>query len=475
MLVDVAVHRGHAGTMTGVDQHGPRAITSEAGHRRHVATTIAGGPDDRSAMGSMPAHRRLAATTTGPHSLVRRATDNPAARRIHAATIARPPTAGRRSGATTISEGNAPALRPAAQRERVTIAKAVADADQCGPSDRRVGTTIVVPLRRVRRPSSNVVTSRPVFRAAARVRVDPAALVGHGAVLEAVQAAQDEVQVARALRDGLRMRVQEGRRVAHGRERVDRDQVGRDRAHGVTIRRVETEVPVTDRRMTIAIDGPGAAGKSTVGEIVARRIDAIYFDTGVLYRALTLLALERGVAPSDATRLARLAETMDIRVGLPTVDDGRQVDVLLSGRDVTHDLRTPEIDRNVSAVSAHAAVRAALLEQQRRIGRSGRVVMVGRDIGTVVLPDAELKIFLDASPEERARRRYQQLEEMGQPQPYEAILADMRRRDRIDSERDIAPLRPADDAIIIDSDALTIEEVADLIVSHVEQLHESVH
>ncbi|HEX5165745.1 MAG TPA: (d)CMP kinase [Thermomicrobiales bacterium] len=225
---------------------------------------------------------------------------------------------------------------------------------------------------------------------------------------------------------------------------------------------------MSDRRMTIAIDGPAAAGKSTVGEIVAQRIDGIYFDTGVLYRALTLLALEHGVKPDDAASLATLAATMDICIDRPSVDDGRQVDVLLAGRDLSNSLRTSAIDQNVSAVSAHALVRAALLEHQRRIARSGRVVMVGRDIGTVVLPDADLKIFLDASPEERARRRCMQLVEMGKPQPYEDVLADMKRRDRIDSERDVAPLRPASDAIVVDSDPLTIEQVADLIVEHAE-------
>jgi cytidylate kinase len=232
---------------------------------------------------------------------------------------------------------------------------------------------------------------------------------------------------------------------------------------------VEQEVAVSDRQMTIAIDGPAAAGKSTVGEIVARKIDGVYFDTGILYRALTLLALENRVESTDEAALAKLAADMDIQIGRPSVADGRQVDVLLGQRDVTHSLRTPAIDRNVSAVSAHRNVRAALLEQQRRIGRSGRVVMVGRDIGTVVLPDAELKIFLDASPEERARRRCVQLEEMGRPLPYDAVLADMKRRDQIDSERDVAPLRPADDAVVIDSDALTIEQVADLIVTHAQR------
>jgi CMP/dCMP kinase len=248
------------------------------------------------------------------------------------------------------------------------------------------------------------------------------------------------------------------------------DQRGRGNALDVTIRRVEQEGAVTDRRMTIAIDGPAAAGKSTVGEIVAQRIDGVYFDTGLLYRALTLLAIEHGVAATADAQLAELAESMDIQVGRPTVDDGRQVDVRLSGRDVTNSLRTPAIDQNVSAVSAHAPVRDALLEQQRRIARSGRVVMVGRDIGTVVLPDADLKIFLDASPEERARRRCVQLDAMGRPLAYDDVLADMKRRDRIDSERDVAPLKPAADAIVIDSDALTIDEVAAVIVCRAEQL-----
>jgi cytidylate kinase len=225
-------------------------------------------------------------------------------------------------------------------------------------------------------------------------------------------------------------------------------------------------VAVSNRRMTIAIDGPAAAGKSTVGEIVAQRIDGVYFDTGVLYRALTLLALEKGIAAENASKLAELAATMDVRIARPSIDDGRQADVILAGRDVSQSLRTPSIDQNVSAVSAHGQVRAALLEQQRRIARSGRVVMVGRDIGTVVLPDADLKIFLDATPEERARRRCVQLEEMGQAQPYEDILADMKRRDRIDSERDVAPLRPASDAIVLNSDPLTIEQVADQIVQY---------
>jgi CMP/dCMP kinase len=190
----------------------------------------------------------------------------------------------------------------------------------------------------------------------------------------------------------------------------------------------------------------------------------VYFDTGILYRALTHIALERGIDPSDSPALAACARSMDVRISRASVDDGRQCDVILDGRDVTHLLRTPAVDRSVSEVSAHSEVREALLVQQREIGRSGVVVMVGRDIGTVVLPEAELKVFLDASPEERARRRCEQLATTGRPVPYGEVLEDMRRRDAIDSQRDIAPLRPAADAVVIDSDRLSIDAVASQII-----------
>lgn len=221
---------------------------------------------------------------------------------------------------------------------------------------------------------------------------------------------------------------------------------------------------MVNRRFIIAIDGPAAAGKSTVGEIVARRINAVYFDTGLLYRALTHVALSRGIPADDEPALAGCARSLDFRIGHPSVDDGRQSDVILDGEDITPFLRRPEVDRSVSVVAAYPDVRLALLEQQRRIAASGRVVMVGRDIGTVVLPDAELKIFLDATPEERARRRAVQVEGTTAAQPYETILRDLIRRDEIDSERDVAPLRAADDALVIDTDSLSIEEVADCIV-----------
>jgi CMP/dCMP kinase len=223
---------------------------------------------------------------------------------------------------------------------------------------------------------------------------------------------------------------------------------------------------VTHRRFTIAIDGPAAAGKSTVGAEVARRLDGIYFDTGLLYRAVTLAALRAGVEPADAHGLAQLARTLQVDVTRPSVPDGRQSDVLLDGADVTLELRTPAVDRTVSEVSAHPLVRAALLDKQRRIGRSGQVVMVGRDIGSVVLPDAELKVYLDASPEERARRRCAQLRDAGKPADYASVLADIRQRDEVDSQRAVSPLRIPDGALVVDSDGRSVEEVIDIIVAH---------
>lgn len=209
----------------------------------------------------------------------------------------------------------------------------------------------------------------------------------------------------------------------------------------------------------IAIDGPAASGKSTIGHLLARRLSYLYFDTGVMYRAVTLAALRRGVPIDDEAAVTALAERVRIDVLRPTVDDGRQYTVLLDGEDVTWDLRTPEVDAHVSPVSAYPGVRQALLEQQRRIAANGRVVMTGRDIGTVVLPDAELKIYLDASAEVRARRRWLELRERGQDIPFEDVLASMQRRDQIDSGRAVAPLRAAPDAVVIDSTNMSIQDV----------------
>lgn len=209
----------------------------------------------------------------------------------------------------------------------------------------------------------------------------------------------------------------------------------------------------------IAIDGPAASGKSTIGGLLAERLGYIYLDTGVMYRAVTWAALEYGMDINDEAAITELAERVQIDVRTPTVDDGRQYTVLCDGRDVTWAIRTPEVDRAVSPVSAYPGVRLAMTAQQRRIGLAGHIVMVGRDVGTVVLPEADLKIYLDASPEERARRRFLERQVRGEFADYEQVLEAMRRRDQIDSQRATAPLRPARDAIIIDSTHLNIAGV----------------
>ena len=174
---------------------------------------------------------------------------------------------------------------------------------------------------------------------------------------------------------------------------------------------------------------------------------------------MALRALELGVDPSDEERLERLVDDLEIRVGPPSVADGRQYDVLVNGRDVTHQIRSPEVDAIVSPVAASAAVRAGLIDQQRRQIRSPGTVMAGRDIGTVVCPKADLKIYLDASPSERARRRLRQLG--AGPDDVQAVLGSIQERDRSDSERALAPLAKAADAETIETDALSIDEVVD--------------
>jgi cytidylate kinase len=210
---------------------------------------------------------------------------------------------------------------------------------------------------------------------------------------------------------------------------------------------------------TIAIDGPAASGKSTVGELLAQHLGYLYFDTGVMYRAVTWVALSRDISIEDEAAVTSLAERLRIDVTPPTANDGRQYTVLADGIDVTWAIRTPEVDANVSPVSAYPSVRRALVAQQRRVAAGGRVVMVGRDIGTIVLPDADLKLYLDANVEERARRRWREVRARGEEAGYEPMLAAMRRRDEIDSHRVVSPLRVADDAIVVDTTDLSIEEV----------------
>ena len=209
----------------------------------------------------------------------------------------------------------------------------------------------------------------------------------------------------------------------------------------------------------IAIDGPAASGKSTLAEKLAISLGYLFFDTGIMYRAITWMALQRGVPVEDEPSVTSLAESVAIDIRTPSKDDGRSYDVLVGGTDITWEIRRPEVEVNVSVVSAYPGVRRALTTQQRRIGMRGKVVMVGRDIGTVVLPEADLKIYLDASVEERARRRYEELLTRGESATLEDILEAMRIRDQIDSTRDIAPLRPAVDAVILDSDNFNADQV----------------
>jgi len=215
---------------------------------------------------------------------------------------------------------------------------------------------------------------------------------------------------------------------------------------------------------TIAIDGPAASGKSTLGKSLADFLGYLFFDTGVMYRAVTWLALNRHISIADEDKITDLAENCLIDIRPPSVDDGRDNDILVDEIEVTWEIRSPEVDSNVSPVSAYPGVRAALTEQQRRIGQRGQVVMVGRDIGTVVLPDAELKIFLVASAEERARRRYKQLSEHNLPADYDQILSIVKQRDRIDSTRDVAPLRASSDALVLDSDKIDAQGVLNKVI-----------
>lgn len=219
----------------------------------------------------------------------------------------------------------------------------------------------------------------------------------------------------------------------------------------------------------IAIDGPAASGKSTLGQKLAQALGYLYFDTGVMYRAITWLALKQGLEISDEAAITQLAESTPIDVRPPSVQDGRAYDVILDTQDITWEIRSAEVEAHVSPVSAYAGVRKALSAQQRRIGMRGEVVMVGRDIGTVVLPNADIKIYLDASVEERARRRHEELRQRGEPADYEVILQAMRRRDQIDSNRQVAPLRAAKDAFILCSDGLDIEQVLERALALVNQ------
>jgi len=224
-------------------------------------------------------------------------------------------------------------------------------------------------------------------------------------------------------------------------------------------------MPSSKHPSIIAIDGPAASGKSTLGLRLARELGYLFFDTGVMYRAVTWLALDHDFDVRDEARITDLAERVQIDVAPASKSDGRACDVLIAGKDITWETRLPEVDANVSVVSAYRGVRSALSRQQRRIGQRGKVVMVGRDIGTVVLPEADLKIYLDASAEERAKRRYDEIIARGGTADYREILEKVIERDRIDSTRDVAPLKAAEDAVALDSDKLTADEVFEKVLA----------
>jgi cytidylate kinase len=211
----------------------------------------------------------------------------------------------------------------------------------------------------------------------------------------------------------------------------------------------------------IAIDGPAASGKSTLGKMLADNLGYLYLDTGVMYRAVTWAVLRDALAIQDECAITELAEKINIDILPASKEDGRSYDVWVDGVDITWEIRRPEVEANVSVVSAYPGVRSAMTNQQRRIGLRGNIVMVGRDIGTVVLPEADLKLFLDASVSERARRRYLEAQKQGEGVSIHDVEVSMLKRDEIDSTRAVAPLKPAPDARIIDTDDLTIDQVLD--------------
>ena len=210
----------------------------------------------------------------------------------------------------------------------------------------------------------------------------------------------------------------------------------------------------------IAIDGPVAVGKSSVGSLLAKRLGYVFFDTGMMYRAFTWKVLKLGIPIEDEQKLCQLANTTKFDF-VPL--QGWRLSPIIDDKDVSSELLCPEVEAHVSLASKIAGVRQTLILEQRKLAQRGKVVMAGRDIGTVVLPWAELKIFLTASTEERARRRHKELLKRGENSSLEIVLADLKKRDEMDIYRTISPLKPAEDAIIIDTENFTLEQVVDKI------------
>ncbi len=241
-----------------------------------------------------------------------------------------------------------------------------------------------------------------------------------------------------------------------------------DRAAAAESTKAKGSRQSTGTPRVIAIDGPAAAGKSTVGREIGTQLGYPFLDTGAIYRAMTWTALHRGVDLSDEDALSELAASLSIDVGPPTPESIEPSTIFVDGQDVTRFLRQPEVEAAVSLVSRVAGVRNALVKLQRDLAGRNAVVMAGRDIGTVVLPNADLKLYLDASVEERARRRFAELSALGMDLTEEDVLRDLLRRDRIDSERSVSPLRPAEDAVVMDTDGLTLEKVVQRLMEIVE-------
>lgn len=218
--------------------------------------------------------------------------------------------------------------------------------------------------------------------------------------------------------------------------------------------------PLT-KPLLIAIDGPVASGKSAAGRLVAKQLGIRFLDTGMMYRVTARAAIDQGIDPKDGGAVGRLAGRLDIRI--VSEDDGERW--LADRRDVTDGLRDRDVDRGAAAVATVAAVRVAMVDQQRAIAEEGPVVMVGRDIGTVVAPDASVKVYLDASAEVRARRRHDELQQAGRARSYQRVLDEVLGRDAIDMGRTESPLRPAEDATIIDTDDLLLDQVVQSILT----------
>ncbi|MGD0765347.1 MAG: (d)CMP kinase [Dehalococcoidia bacterium] len=217
---------------------------------------------------------------------------------------------------------------------------------------------------------------------------------------------------------------------------------------------------------TIAIDGPGASGKSATGRLLARRLGYRFLDTGVMYRALTWFIIEQGISAQDEEAVGLVAQSVRMEVDTTPLPDDTPSPVSVNGRNATPFLARPDVEALVSLVSRLPAVREAMVAIQRReAGRAVGIVVAGRDIGTVLLPDADLKVYLDASPVEWARRRQEQAQQRGDATTQEDVLGDLARRDAIDSSREASPLRPADDAVILDTDGLSLEQVVERILA----------